>query len=190
MISAREMISGLYGAYLLCRFDRRGLFFFNATPKGFWRSFVSALLVAPLHFAVTYIALEGQPIAADATSVIAIELLAYVILVFAYPLAMHYVCRLLDRERQYIPYIVAYNWAGVLLSLLALPAVVLGDSGAFHDLAAFVALAVTVLSLAMMWFIARVALEVPILTAIAVVILDLVIEVLIRTIAESRLGIG
>jgi hypothetical protein len=190
MISAREMISSLYGAYCLCRFDRRGLAYFNATHEGFWRSFVSALLVAPLHFAVTYIALEGQTIEASTSTVIAIEALAYVILVFAYPLAMHYVCRVIDRKRQYISYIVAYNWAGVLLSVLALPAVVIGDVGAAHTLANIVALAVTVATLAIMWFIARIALEASVLTAVAVVLLDLVIEVLVRALVESRLGIG
>ena len=190
MISAREMISSLYGAYLLCRFDRRGLFFFNASHAGFWRSFYSALLVAPLHFALTYIALEDQPVAADAATVVAIEVLAYVILVFAYPLAMHYVARLIDRDRQYIPYIVAYNWAGVLLSLLALPAVILGDFGAAHALASVVAIAVTVATLAILWFVARIALEAPVMTAVAVVILDVVIEILVRSAVETRLGIG
>jgi hypothetical protein len=190
MISARELISGLYGAYRLCRFDRSGLSYFDATPQGFWRSFVSALLVAPLHFAVTYAALEGRAIEADTASVVVVELCAYVILVFAYPLAMHYVCRLLDRDRQYILYIVAYNWAGVILSLLALPAIVLDSGAALHDIASVVALAVTVASLAMMWFIARIALEVPVLTAVAVVVLDVVLELIIRSVAEARLGIS
>ena len=43
MISLREVITALYGAYRLARFDPGGLGFYEVTVQGFWRSFFAAV---------------------------------------------------------------------------------------------------------------------------------------------------
>ena len=47
MIGVSDLAAGLRGALRLARFDARGLEQFDNTPRGFWRSFVVALLILP-----------------------------------------------------------------------------------------------------------------------------------------------
>lgn len=191
MIDLREIFYGLYGAYRLCRFDPQGLAYFNATHEGFWRSFFSAVLVAPIQIIITLVNLRGMPIRADFIRAFLIETLAYIILVFAYPLVMYYVAELLDRRRLYVNYVVAYNWVGVILALLALPIVLLGLGDVLpHNVVAMANLAVTIVTLVMLWYIAKVALQVPGLTASGLVVLDVTLGYIIRIITDSRLMIG
>jgi hypothetical protein len=51
-------------------------------------------------------------------------------------------------------------------------------------------LAVTAITCAMLWYIAKTALQVPAGTAAALVILDLVIGLVVRGIADSRLALA
>jgi hypothetical protein len=191
MIEAREVIYGIYGAYRLCRLDPQGLSYFNATPEGFWRSFFSAVLIAPVHFLITFLDINQATIQAPFPRVILIEGLAYLILVFAYPLAMYYISQLLDRQRQYITYIVAYNWAGVIIALIELPASALGASELVPASAAnVVEIAATVVTLVMLWYIARTTLQITRLAAAGLVIVDVLISVIVSSIAEGRLAVA
>lgn len=190
MIGMREVVYGLYGAYRLCLFDPQGLAYFNTTHEGFWRSFFSAILVAPIQFIITLVGLQAIPVRAGPARTIAIEVMAYVILVFAYPFAMYYISQLLDRQRQYVTYIVSYNWAGVLLAVLALPGAALGGGLLPNAVVDIVELGITVLSLAILWYIAKTALRVPGLTAAALVAIDVVLGIAIRGIVEARLAVA
>ncbi|HYB09715.1 MAG TPA: hypothetical protein VEJ16_08595 [Alphaproteobacteria bacterium] len=192
MISTREIIYALYGAYRLCRFDRSGMAFFNLTKAGFWRSFFSAVLVAPIRAIMTLIELQNTtvPIESSGVRIFLIEASTYLILVFAYPLATFYMCELLDRRQRYVGYIVAYNWAGVLLALLALPFAVLGaDEFVPSEVASFAVIGVTALSLVILWYVARTALEISGIAATALVAIDFVLSIVIQEIAASRLAV-
>jgi hypothetical protein len=191
MIGAREIVYSLYGAYRLCRFDPQGLAFFNPTLEGFWRSFVAALIVAPAHCILTIINLRDVELEASLARVVAIETLAYVILVFAYPLVVFHICQMMGRSERYFTYIVAYNWAGVIQISLILPATALGASDLLPlNLAYAIGLAVTLLVLVMLWYIARLTLQIGGLAAAGFVLLDLLLGLLVRAIADGRLGVG
>ncbi|MFI4986971.1 MAG: hypothetical protein ACHQF3_06000 [Alphaproteobacteria bacterium] len=190
MIGLSEILHGLYGAYRLCRFDMQGLGYFNATPEGFWRSFFSAVLVAPAYFLIVFLDLDLNSVEASLGRILLLESLAYVILVFLYPLIMHYICQALDRQPQYIMYIVAYNWAGVLLNALELPAKAFVASGLSPDAAQVLDLAVLILTIGILWFIARTALQITRLTAAALVALDLLLTIAVNSIVAGRLGIA
>lgn len=191
MISAREIVYGVYGAYRLCRFDAQGLAYFNASREGFWRSFFAAVLVAPAAFLITALHVDKAAIHAGPLRIALIEGLAYVILVFAYPVTVFPLCRLLDREANYITYVIAYNWAGVIQMLLVLPFALLAASGVLPSTVANLAwLAVNGVTLAMLWYIAKAALRVPAGMAVALVTIDLVIGLVVDWIAEARLAIA
>jgi hypothetical protein len=193
MISMHEIVYALYGAYRLCRFDRGGMAFFNVTREGFWRSFFSAVLVAPIRAIITFVELQNTrfPIEASGERIFLIEALSYLVLVFAYPFAMFYMCEVIDRRQRYMGYIVAYNWAGVLLALLALPFALLGaDELVPTAIANFAGLGVTAVSLVILWYVARIALEIPGVTATALVAVDFVLSVVIRSIADARLAVA
>ena len=191
MISAREIVYGVYGAYRLCRFDAQGLAYFNATREGFWRSFFAAVLIAPAAFLLIALDLDKATVQAGTLRIVLIEGLAYVILVFAYPVFVFPLCRLLDREPNYVPYVIAYNWAGVIQMALLLPVALLAASGALPSTVANLAqLAVTVATLVMSWYIAKAALRVPGGMAVAFVAIDLVIELVVHWVADARLAIA
>jgi len=189
MISAREIVYGIYGAYRLCRFDAQGLAYFNASPQGFWRSFFAAVLIAPAAFLITALQIDKAAVQAGPLRIALIEGLAYVILVFAYPVAVHPLCRLLDREPNYITYVIAYNWAGVIQMLLVLPVALLAATGVLPSALANLAwFAVNGVTLVMLWYIAKAALRVPGGMAVAFVAIDLVIGMVVYRIAEARLA--
>ena len=55
MVTSREVVAALYGAYRLARFDPSGLALFDATIAGFSRSFFAAVLVAPVYLVLLLI---------------------------------------------------------------------------------------------------------------------------------------
>lgn len=191
MIAVREVVYALYGAYRLCRFDPQGLAYFDATPGGFWRSFYSALLIAPIHLVTTLVGLSNMTVRAGVERVVLIEALSYVILVFAYPLIMYHICELLDRQRFYVAYVVAYNWAGVLLAALTLPAAVLAGGGLLPTaVAILLQLGIIALTSAMLWYIAKTTLQLAGAIAAMLVAFDLVLSLVVQSIAEARLAVA
>ncbi|HUI17652.1 MAG TPA: hypothetical protein VL244_08315 [Alphaproteobacteria bacterium] len=191
MIGVKEILYGIYGGYRLCRFDAQGLAYFDSTIGGFWRSFFAAVLVAPIYFITVLLDLDFSTVEASVGRTFLLESLAYVILVFAYPLAMHYISEALDRRQQYFLYIVAYNWASVTYNAIALPVDVLSASELLPKAAAdTLELAVRLAILAVLWFIARTALNVPRLIAVGLVALDFVLSLVVSSIINARLGIS
>ncbi len=116
MPGREEIARALFGAFLLVRRDPRGMGFFNITLEGFWRSFFAAVLVAPM-FAII-MALHRPEQAAEAT--VAWQILAqtirYAIDWAAYPVIVAVIARLMNLSHLYVGYIVAYNWAKVLIN--------------------------------------------------------------------------
>jgi hypothetical protein len=191
MISLREILYGLYGAYRLCRFDPQGLGYLDRSHEGFWRSFFAAVLVAPAHFLIIALRPDAESVRASLPRIVLIEGAAYVILVFAYPVIMHAICQFLDRQRQYVSYIVAYNWAGAVQMALVFPMALITTSGLLPTPAAnLLQLAVTALTLVMFWYIAKTALEIPGHIAAVLVTIDVVLSYLLGAIADARLGIA
>lgn len=188
MISYREAAAGIYGAWRLARLDPHGMSYFDATERGFWHSFYAAVIVAPAYAVIVAIDYLQQPLGASEERIIAVQAIAYVISWTLFPLAMTVVARMLDRERYYLRYIVAANWANVLEVLLFLPAIAMADSG----VAAFAMLPVlaALVTFAYQWFVARTALMVSGLQAAAVVGLDLLLDIALMVTVHAMLNGG
>ncbi|HSV29862.1 MAG TPA: hypothetical protein VLL76_09885 [Candidatus Omnitrophota bacterium] len=186
MSMVAEAASGIYGAWRLARRDPDGLKWFNATPQGFWRSFLAAVLVLPAVLGLEV--LDGSLAADNFTGrKLAVELIAYVIQWTAFPLVMGYVADGLDRGRNYIRFVVAYNWSQVIQMAAFLPvsvAVMLVPNPAI----ALLSLIVMVMLLAYQAFVAHKALDVPVMPAIGVVILDMLLGGLVARAAGSMAG--
>ncbi len=186
MISTREVLTALYGALRLARFDPSGLDFFDQTITGFWRSFFAAVLVAPFYLLLTSFRYSGLTETVPFARFLALEMIAYVIAWVAFPLLMASLTRSLDREAQYIRTIVAYNWAAVWQNLLYMPVAMLSVSGALTTANANV-LGLMALSLIVIyvWFVIKTALEVSAGMAAGIVGIDFFLSVLINTIATG-----
>ncbi len=188
MLSAREAVSALYGAYRLARFDARGMTYFETSIEGFWRSFYAAVIVAPFYATLLFMRHAAGETTAGGFRFASIEAIAYVIAWVAFPLVMVSVARVLNREERYLGYIVAYNWAAVLQNGLYLPLGMLGVTGAVPaETARVLGLIALSLILVYAWFIARVALNVGAGAAAALVALDLVLSVFINAVASAML---
>jgi hypothetical protein len=188
MITAKEAAAGVYGAYRLALLDRLGLHYFDATVEGFWRSFYAAAIVAPGYAILVMLRLAEMPVQAGSMRVFLIESIAYVISWTAFPLAMFYVCQMIDRGDRFIRYIVAYNWSSVVQMAAFLPVATLAASGALPDpLGSVLTMLVTLAVLFYQWFIARTALEIPGPGAAGIVLLDIILSVIITGFADSML---
>ncbi len=188
MISTREIVYSVYGAWRLARLDRGGMRHFDISLEGYWRSFFAALIVAPAHIALVLI--EGGPGAEESEwlGFWLVKAIAYAAGWTAWPLVMFYIAKAIDREPAYLGYIVAYNWAQIvaagLFFLVAIVATTMLPAGAVE--ATF--FLTTMLLLAYQWFIARAALDIGGGLAAGLVILDLVVSVMIGGIALTLIG--
>ncbi|MEQ8193940.1 MAG: hypothetical protein RIB59_05585 [Rhodospirillales bacterium] len=191
MVTARDVIAGLYGAFRLARLDRGGARYFDKTVDGFWRSFFAAAIVLPLY--VILLALRfGEPgLTNSLFRYLSIEMIAYVTAWVAFPLAALPLSRVFDKEGNYIGFIVAYNWASVLQNAIYLPIAMIVVTNLipmpYANFISFVALGFIMVYT---WFIARVMLDVSAGAAAAMVGMDLILSILIRTFAEGMMRAG
>ena len=188
MLTAREALSSLYGAYRLARFDAGGMAFFDTSIDGFWRSFFAAAIVAPFYAVLLTLRFAEGLVSTQPLRFAAIEAIAYVIAWVAFPLVMVSIARLLDREDRYLGYIVAYNWAAVLQNALYLPLAILAVTGGLTaDLANTLAMIALLAILIYTWFITKTAMALGALAAAALVALDLILSIFINSFAEGMI---
>lgn len=186
MVTAREVVTALYGAYRLARFDPSGLAFFDATIAGFWRSFFAAALVFPVYLLLLLIRYAQLVDTVSPFRFFAVEVIAYVIAWLAFPVIMASLARTIDREAFFIRYIVAYNWGAVLQNSLYLPIAILATSGLLAGSSANVlGLLALCLIIIYVWFITRTALEVAGGMAAGIVGMDFLLSILINGFAEG-----
>lgn len=173
--SLAETLRAFYGCWRLLRGDVRALSLFAATADGFWRSFTAALWALPPYGVIVakrYALLSAPP---PLARYLLLEAVFYVIVWIAYPLAMVTACRMMDRQRRYYLYMTIYNWSGVLQTLALVVALGLGLAVS-PSIAVLLILAVQGAILIYIGFIARVSLEIPVLTAAGVVLLAFLLE--------------
>ena len=188
MAPGQEAILSPHGPWRLARFDAKGMAYFNDSVGGFWRSFLAAAMVAPLYGLLLLVRHQGSMSHVPWVRFTAVEVIAYVIAWLAFPVLMAAFVKTLDRDRFYVRYIVAYNWTAVLQNALYLPIAILTAADVIGVSAAnvlgFAALGLVVIYV---WFVARVALEIPPAHAAGGVGLDFLLSILINAVAEGML---
>jgi hypothetical protein len=158
---------------------------FNLSVEGFWRSFFAAVLVAPGYALLVMQDLTGRAEAVSSAWALLVETLAYVIGWAAFPLAAIVATQLLGLSRNYAAMIIAANWAAVLQIGFFLLAVGLGFL--LPPLAGFIVTLATVAILSYQWFVFRTALDTTGGIAIALVLLDLLLNSAVSLTADSLL---
>jgi hypothetical protein len=186
--STRELAYALYGGWLLLRFDRRGMAYFEDSVEAFWRSFFAAAIVAPAHLIQVALDLTPLETTAGPLRIVLLEALAYAVGWLAFPLALYYLTKVIDKEERFVAAVVALNWSAVWRAAIFLPAIVLAETGilpaGLGGLLVFVAF---VFVLVYFGFVALAALETSFPAAAAVVLLDFVLSVLIFGYTEALL---
>lgn len=183
MPDREEVYHSLYGAYRLAFLDKSGMNYFNLSVDGFWRSFFAAVLVAP-GFAVLVIEkLMTRPDPVDLGWAMLIQMLAFGLSWAAFPLVAVVLTQLLGLSRNYVPLIVALNWAAVLQVAVFLAALLLGFlfPGMLGGLLLVV---ITCAVLFYQWFVTRTALQTTGGVALLMVLVDLVLNTAINLSAD------
>ena len=195
MLTTAEIVRSTYGVWRLAHADPGGMGYLDATLEGVWRSFRVAVLVAPLYallvalqYATSPADPDAVPVTDDAFRIVAVETITYALSWIAYPLAAYYLAAALDREREFLGYIVAYNWSWVLQVCVLLPLALVttwdvlpSPVGSTLNIAAELAL------LAYAWFIARTALKIGGWLAAALVAMDVMLTILILSLRNAMI---
>ena len=191
MITAAEIARAIQGCWRLARFDPSGMDFFDKTIEGFWRSFWVAAIVAPAYMLLGWFDGGGTVIETGPVRQYTVEAIAYVISWVAFPLAMFYLTRLMDREQDFVGYVVAYNWSHIVQVAVFLPvwATVPEDPTTPSGWSLIMTVA-TVIVLIYVGFIAKTALRITAMMASGVVALDVALSLFIGGIRDALLLSG
>ncbi len=181
-----EISFGVFGAWRLFRLDPKAMTYFDTSVEGFWKSFFAAVLIAPAHAIIVALNLSEVETTIHPVSIVAIEFFSYVITFVAFPLASFYVIKNMGRASRFVGYIVAFNWSSVIRMAILLPYSLLAAIGVLPDpMTNLIGLAVTIVVLGYLWFIARTALDTTGFPAVGLVLLSLVIDLVVIGITDS-----
>ena len=171
-----EIFHSLYGAWRLLLLDRNGMGWFNLTVAGFWRSFLAAVIVSPFYFGTLDMGMQG---AVEPEGLLPVRTLQYAAGWISFPIIMIIVTRLMEWTDRYVSYIVAYNWSSVIMITVMLPVTLLDQAyrapGPRFDLFDALYYVVFMFTLFYSWFVAHTALRIGPFTAVAIVLLDLIV---------------
>jgi hypothetical protein len=180
-----EVLRSIYGVWRLARLDPAGMSHLNLSVDGFWRSFFAAVLVAPGY---AILVIQDLMVRAETVSpawAFVVETVAYVIGWAAFPVVAIAVTQFLGLTRNYAAMVIAANWAAVLQIGLFLGAIALGF--VLPPLAGLMVTLATIAILSYQWFVFRTALDTTGGIAVALVVVDLVINSAVSLTADSLL---
>jgi hypothetical protein len=167
------MAGALYGLGLLLRFNGRAWEFFDKSLRGFWMSYVAAVVVAPFHFTHIALAYQQTPGGLGPVSYAIVQALSYILTWTLFPFAMMYVSQILARGSRYFWQMVPYNWFQLPVALALAVLGLLNDVGVIPlDAYRFSSLVAMVIVAVYTTFIGAVGLRIPIGTAMSLVVLD------------------
>ena len=193
--SVAETRRSLAASYDLFRGREAGLAKLDRTVDGFFRSFGVIALLLPLNAVLVVAEMRlverAGTVPAEELSFSAFAVLKFAALAvdwLAFPVLLALFAGWLGVGRTYVSYVVARNWAAPLaMSLSAIPAILFAGGLVGEELAVIVFLVVLALVLRYHYMILRIALKVDPPVALALVIGDLVLSILI---AETFAGFG
>ena len=169
--TAQEIARGIKGAWLIFRFEPAGLWQFDLTIRGFWRSFWAPVLMLPFYGAVL------AALAGEMNAGVALGCVSYVVMLVLWPFVVAWIARFFHLTAHYVPYVIANNWASVIALLLQVPAAIMlavsGERPGFAVLALW--FATQVVAFGYQFLITRVAFTAPAGLAAAMVLLELLL---------------
>lgn len=186
--SLAQIAYGIFGAWRLAHLDEGGLRYFDATPAGFWRSFFAAVIAAPGFAILVALTLSHREITADPLSLVLIEGLGYVISWLIFPLVMASICDIMGKPERFALYIVANNWAQIIVLTFYLPVFIFVELGPIpYEFGGTVRLVAYAIVLVYLWYIAKAALRTGGASAAAIVIMGQAIDFFLAGIIDARL---
>ena len=192
MLSITDIRQNLAGAWALFRADANGMNLLDTSFRGFWLSFMAILLLVPVYGLYLageqrFMAMTGEPLDVAFGTYLSVRSFSFIIDWIAFPVLMILLVGLLDRRSRYVPFVVAYNWGGVIVGLIiALPTVLFAAGMMPLGLLYVLTLIAMAVALRFLYIIARVALFADRLTAVGIVVADLALSLVLAE-AFSRI---
>ena len=175
--------ANLVGAWEVMLGRSQGLARLDTSIEGFWRSFGVIVLVAP--FALLSF-LGEEPLVPESAptdaSAVSLPLFAVAVMVdwVSFPLIFTFVARAFGLGSHYVPFIIARNWASVIVGAMIAVLDALHLLGIVPStIMPFAVLGALVVALRFSYVVARTALGVSMAVALPVVVLDYVVSLTI-----------
>jgi hypothetical protein len=130
MITLREIIVSLYGAWRLAWLDPAGIRYISSSFAGARRSFWAAAVAAPMHLVLFALRLKVSPTLEPSLRVLLIEIIAYAAYWTAFPVMAHVAVTAINRLQHYPRLVAAFNWISVIQSavIVVIAPIVVGDA--------------------------------------------------------------
>ena len=192
MLSITDIRQNLAGAWALFRADANGMNLLDTSFRGFWLSFMAIVLLVPVYALYLageqrFMAMTDEPLDVAFGTYLSVRSFSFIIDWIAFPVLMILLVGLLDRRSRYVPFVVAYNWGGVIVGLIiALPTVLFAAGMMPLGLLYVLTLIAMAVALRFLYIIARVALFADRLTAVGIVVADLALSLVLAE-ASSRI---
>lgn len=178
----RFVAASLTGAWRLARLKPDGFDWFDLSAEGFWRSFLAVPVVMPLFLG--FVAVQAGSGPASWTGYFFVEVVGYILAWFTFLGLMVPFARFFGLGPGYVPFVVAYNWAQVLILLLLLPPTLLRAIGIMPGLFNIVIVVLLALAILYIGLIARLALRTDWPQTVAVVLIEMVTSYAIRELVD------
>lgn len=159
--SSAEIASSLYGAWRLFLGDVRAMDFLRPDTDGFWTALWTLLFAVPAYVLQVVLDLPAEDVERLGVFGLVVEAQILVLSGLVYALGMIYVARALERDAQYLQFIIATFWVGLAQTYLQAIPSVLRSLGIIPDAgASMFTLALFVVMLWWSWATTRITLEV------------------------------
>lgn len=179
MTQPGEISRSITGAAQLFLGRDRGLSYLDRSFDGFWRSFSVILLVLPIHVLTLYAVSRtpgGSPFGAAFRESLPLLALDWVL----FPAILALAAKPLDVSRDYVPYVVARNWAApIAASITLVPFMLQGAGWVPNEGAALLTLVALGVVLRFHYMILRIALKVTVPLAIGLMAVDFMLSLLL-----------
>jgi hypothetical protein len=188
MMLARDVSFALYGAWRLVRPDRSGLAFFDRSPAGYWRSLWVLLFMVPAGLVISALYRPNRFAGNEFIYVALVEAAAQLVSLLAIAVIVHFIATILDRGERWLDFILAYNWMQAPVMALILGTAGLHQSGILPGMAgSFVLQAVIIGWYIFCGWLARNAMGLPMIGAVAVALCDFVLSEIFGRVVDAAL---
>lgn len=199
MLRLDEIVRSVRGAWMLFLGRAEGMKQFDLSIDGFWRSFGAIFLLLPF-FAISVLGERALMISDAASDGIAppdanlfwvSRITALLLNWLALPLILGVLARPLGIAPNYVPFIIARNWSGVVAGVpVAIGALLSGFTGLDLESGSIITLAALFIVLRYNFMVARIALQANVALAAAVTILDLLLSIVLTVSIDRLYGLS
>ena len=189
MLTTREALHGLFGAYRLALMDKTGLTYLDRSPAGTARSFWVAGLVLPFYLAMLLMWPEADDKQPPLLDFLVVQSLQYCIALVGFALVVNFISRKINRSERYLDFLCTYNWSAAIQVIVFFPIVSLGFYGVIpHGMTDALLLVFTAAMEIYLGFITWVTLQVNWQLVVGLVVLEMWFNDVTGAIASSILA--